>query len=89
MVTARQHPGQCVELLAMSRLLILCAVFAMAVVLNGCGNPAEKSSTDGPPAAPSPAARKCPDPNIRDPKNPCSPYYWKPKDSALENAKSF
>lgn len=73
----------------MSRLLIPCAVFAMAVVLNGCGNPAEKSSTDGPPAAPSPAARKCPDPNIRDPKDPCSPYYWKPKDSALKNAKSF
>ena len=73
----------------MSRLLIPSAVFAMAIGLTGCGQPAEKSSTEGPAAAPSAATRKCPDPNIRDPKDPCSPSYWKPKDSALKNAKSF
>lgn len=89
MVAAGQHSCQRVELLAMGRLLIPTALFAMAVVLNGCGKPAEKSSTEASAPAPSPAARKCPDPNIRDPKDPCSPYYWKPKDSALKNAKSF
>lgn len=89
MVAAGQHSGQRVELLAMCRLLIPTALFAMAVVLSGCGKPVEKSSAQGPATAPSPAARKCPDPDIRDSKDPCSPYYWKPKDSALKNAKSF
>lgn len=73
----------------MARILIPSAIFAMALALAGCGKPAEKSAAETPAAISAPAARKCPDPNIRDPKDPCSPYYWQPKDSALKNAKSF
>ena len=57
--------------------------------LAGCSREAAQPSA-GQRAEPVPAAgRKCPDPNIRDSKDPCSPYYWKPKDSALKDAKSF
>ena len=57
--------------------------------LTGCSREAAPPST-GQKAEPVPAAgRKCPDPNIRDRNDPCSPYYWKPKDSALKDAKSF
>jgi hypothetical protein len=73
----------------MARSLIPSAIITTALLLAGCGKPADKSATETPAAASSQAGRKCPDPNIRDPKDPCSPYYWKPKDSALKNAKSF
>lgn len=73
----------------MARSLVPSALFTAALALAGCGKPAEKSSPETPAPASSPAARKCPDPSIRDPKDPCSPYYWHPKDSALKNAKSF
>lgn len=57
--------------------------------LAGCSREAAPPSA-GEKAAPVTAAgRKCPDPNIRDRNDPCSPYYWKPKDSALKDAKSF
>lgn len=57
--------------------------------LAGCSREAAQPSA-GQKAEPVPAAgRKCPDPNIRDSKDPCSPYYWKPKDSALKDAKTF
>jgi hypothetical protein len=35
------------------------------------------------------SGRKCPDPDIRDSKNPCSPLYWNPKDSSLRNSEKF
>lgn len=57
--------------------------------LAGCSREAAPPSA-GQKAEPVPAAgRKCPDPNIRDRNDPCSPYYWKPKDSALKDAKTF
>jgi hypothetical protein len=75
----------------MLRSLTIAAPVAMLVCLSlgGCGRKPTK-----PPAAqqavPIPSAvHKCPDPNIRDSTNPCSPYYWKPKGSALKSAKSF
>ena len=61
----------------------------MCLGLAGCSREAAQPSA-GQKAEPVPAAgRKCPDPNLRDSKDPCSPYYWKPKDSALKDAKSF
>lgn len=61
----------------------------MCLGLAGCSREAAQPSA-GQKAQPIPAAgRKCPDPNIRDSKDPCSPYYWKPKDSALKDAKIF
>lgn len=73
----------------MARILISSLLFTTAVSLAGCGKPPEKSAAEAPAAVSAPTAHKCPDPNIRDPKDPCSPYYWRPKDSALKNAKSF
>ena len=61
----------------------------MCLGLAGCSREAAQPSA-GQKAEPVPAAgRKCPDPNIRDSKDPCSLYYWKPKDSALKDAKTF
>jgi hypothetical protein len=61
----------------------------MCLGLAGCSREAAQPSADQK-AKPVPAAdRKCPDPNIRDRNDPCSPYYWKPKDSALKDAKTF
>ena len=57
--------------------------------LAGCSREAAQPSA-GQKAGSVPAVgHKCPDPNIRDRNDPCSPYYWKPKDSALKGAKSF
>ena len=61
----------------------------MCLGLAGCSREAARPSA-GQKAEPVPVAgRKCPDPNIRDRKDPCSPYYWKPKDSVLKDAKTF
>jgi hypothetical protein len=55
--------------------------------LAGCSREAAQPTAGQKPV---PAAgRKCPDPNIRDRNDPCSPYYWKPKDSVLKDAKTF
>jgi hypothetical protein len=75
----------------MLRSLKIAAPVAMLVCLGlvGCGRePAKPPAAQQSGPIPS-AAHKCPDPDIRDRNNPCSPYYWKPKDSALKNAKSF
>lgn len=71
----------------MARQIIAQATLVLALTLSGCGKPADKPPTAQ--ASGVPNEKKCPDPNIRDSKDPCSPYYWKPKDSALKNAKSF
>jgi hypothetical protein len=49
---------------------------AASLTLSGCGRPAE-TATSQPEATPvAKAGKKCPDPNIRDMKDPCSPYYY-------------
>jgi len=63
---------------------------AAVLTLAACGKPASQAAQPATPAsAPAPAKQKCPDPDIRDMNNPCSPYYYKPAHSKLGNTKSF
>jgi hypothetical protein len=74
----------------MKKLLIVSPMLvAAALSVGGCGRQASKPVAPEPPTPASAPGRKCPDPNIRDTKDPCSPYYWQPKGSALKNAKTF
>ncbi|CAN7657155.1 hypothetical protein LJR225_005207 [Phenylobacterium sp. LjRoot225] len=72
------------------RLILKVVTLAAALALAGCGKPAPQAAqTPAPASAPVPAKQKCPDPDIRDMNNPCSPYYYKPTHSKLGNTKKF
>lgn len=62
-------------------LLILC------LAVTACGKAGDHTNMPTN-AAPS-AVHKCPDPNIRDQNNPCSPYYYKPPVNSFKGQKSF
>lgn len=60
----------------MRNLTSIVVLAAGSLALAGCGRPAE-TATAQPEAAPvAKAGRKCPDPNIHDNKDPCSPNYY-------------
>lgn len=67
-------------------LLILLAALCAGAGLSACSPSPEKAQSD---AAETIPAKKCPDVNIRDRNDPCSPLYFKKKGSALKDRDSL
>ena len=65
------------------------ALLAATMTLVACGRPPETATAAPEAAAVAKVEKKCPDPSITDTNDPCSPLYWKPSGSSLQNATKF
>jgi len=61
-------------------------VFALAFAVASCSRPQEATNIS---AAQQTVEKKCPDPNIHDSSDPCSPNYYKPVQGGFKGDKGL
>jgi hypothetical protein len=66
-----------------ARTIALCS---LALVVSSCGRPTEAQREAAPAAK---TEKKCPDPNIHDSTDPCSPNYYKPVQGSFKDDKGL
>lgn len=63
-------------------------ISAASLIIASC-SPAPSQQAESPRPTLTGKKHKCPDPDIRDMNNPCSPYYYKPSQGSFKDVKSF